>query len=229
MQQFLISIIIIGLTVALYLVMRRLYSKYSYSFLLPLLTTTIIIIVLLSMFHLSYETYMIGGQWINGLLSPAVVALAYPLYKQRKTLLKQLVPILGGILVGIFVGMVSGVVLAKSLGVSKGLLLSVIPKSITTPVAIQVSSEIGGIPSMTIVFVMIAGLSGAVLGPLVFKWSRITSPLGRGLAFGSASHAIGTSKAKEFGEIEVSTSSVSMTLSAILGSSFGTVVAWFFQ
>lgn len=229
MQQFLISIIIIVLTVVMYQMMTRLYLKYTFAFLLPLLTTTIVIIALLSMLQLSYETFMIGGEWINQLLSPAVVALAYPLYMQRKTLKKKFVPILGGVLVGVLVGMLSGVVLAESFGVTKELLLSVIPKSITTPVAIQVVSEIGGIPSMTIVFVMIAGLSGAVLGPFVFKWSRITSPLGRGLAFGSASHAIGTSKAKEFGELEVSASSVSMTLSAILGSGLGTVVAWFFQ
>lgn len=229
MQQFLVSIIIVVLTVGIYLLMNRLYMKYSYSFLLPLLTTTIVIIMVLSVFQLPYETYMIGGEWINQLLGPAVVALAVPLYNQRKTLLQKLVPIVVGVIMGSIVGMGSGVLLAKSLGVSNHLILSIIPKSITTPVAIQVSTAFGGIPSMTIVFVLLAGLTGAVLGPLVFKWFRITSPLGRGMAFGSASHAIGTSKAKEFDELTVSISSVSMTLSAILGSSFGTVVAWVFH
>lgn len=228
MQQFLVSIIIVVLTVGMYLVMNRLYLKYSFAFLLPLLTTTIAIIVLLSVFQLSYETYMIGGEWINQLLGPAVVALALPLYKQRKTLIGQLFPIVGGVLMGLVVGMISGVLLAEILGVSHDLILSIIPKSITTPVAIQVASAIGGIPSMTIVFVLLAGLTGAVLGPTIFKWFRITSPLGRGMAFGSASHAIGTSKAKEFDELTVSISSVSMTLSAILGSSFGTMVVWLF-
>lgn len=228
MQQFVVSIIMVALTVGMYLLMNRLYLKYSFAFLLPLLTTTITIIVLLSVFQLSYETYMIGGEWINQLLGPAVVALALPLYKQRKTLVSQLVPIVGGVLIGLMVGMISGVLLAEVLGVSQDLILSVIPKSITTPVAIQVASSIGGIPSLTIVFVLLAGLTGAVLGPVIFKWFRITSPIGRGIAFGSASHAIGTSKAKEFDELTVSISSVSMTLSAILGSSFATMVVWLF-
>ncbi|SHP72873.1 Holin-like protein CidB [Mycobacteroides abscessus subsp. abscessus] len=229
MQQFLVSIIIVVVTVSMYLLMNRLYLKYSFAFLLPLLTTTIAIIVILSVLQLSYETYMIGGEWINHLLGPAVVALAIPLYKQRKTLMGQLVPIVGGVVMGLAVGMVSGVLLAEVLGVSQNLILSIIPKSITTPVAIQVTTAIGGIPSMTIVFVLLAGLTGAVLGPTVFKWFRVTSQLGRGMAFGSASHAIGTSKAKEFDELTVSISSVAMTLSAILGSSFATLVVWLFN
>ncbi|MFC0475796.1 LrgB family protein [Robertmurraya beringensis] len=229
MQQFLVSIIIVVLTVAMYLLMNRLYLKYSFAFLLPLLTTTIAIIVILSVLQLSYETYMIGGEWINHLLGPAVVALALPLYKQRKTLMGKLVPIVGGVVMGLVVGMVSGLLLAEVLGVSQNFILSIIPKSITTPVAIQVTTAIGGIPSMTIVFVLLAGLTGAVLGPTIFKWFRITSQLGRGMAFGSASHAIGTSKAKEFDELTVSISSVAMTLSAILGSSFATLVVWLFN
>jgi len=172
---------------------------------------------------------MIGGEWINHLLGPAVVALALPLYKQRKTLMGKLVPIVGGVVMGLVVGMVSGLLLAEVLGVSQNFILSIIPKSITTPVAIQVTTAIGGIPSMTIVFVLLAGLTGAVLGPTIFKWFRITSQLGRGMAFGSASHAIGTSKAKEFDELTVSISSVAMTLSAILGSSFATLVVWLFN
>lgn len=217
------------LTVGMYLLMNRLYLKYSFAFLLPLLTTTIAIIVILSVLQLSYETYMIGGEWINHLLGPAVVALAIPLYKQRKTLMGQLVPIVGGVVMGLVVGMVSGVLLAEVLGVSQNLILSIIPKSITTPVAIQVTTAIGGISSMTIVFVLLAGLTGAVLGPTVFKWFRVTSQLGMGMAFGSASHAIGTSKAKEFDELTVSISSVAMTLSAILGSSFATLMVWLFN
>lgn len=228
MQQFLVSIIIVVLTVGMYLLMNRLYLKYSFAFLLPLLTTTIAIIVILSVFQLSYETYMIGGEWINHLLGPAVVALALPLYKQRKTLMGQLVPIVGGVVMGLLVGMVSGVWLAEVLGVSQNLILSIIPKSITTPVAIQVTKAIGGFSSMTIVCVLLAGLTGAVLGPTIFNWFRITSQLGRGMAFGSASHAIGTSKAKEFDELTVSISSVAMTLSAILGSSFATLIVWLF-
>ncbi|AEN90029.1 YxaC [Priestia megaterium WSH-002] len=209
--------------------MAKVYVRFSYPILIPVLTTTIFVILLLLAFHISYDEYMIGGKWINSLLGPAVVALAYPLYKQREMLVKYSVPIIGGVFVGLFAGMISGLVFAEVFGVDRSLILSIIPKSITTPVAIQIATGLGGVPSMTVVFVMIAGFSGVILGPLLLKWIRIKSSLGKGIALGSASHALGTSKAFEYGELTVSMSSVSMTLSAVLGSVFGPIVVWLFQ
>ncbi|MEN3153238.1 LrgB family protein [Priestia aryabhattai] len=229
MQEFFIAVFIIVATVALYLVMAKVYVRFSYPILIPVLTTTIFVILLLLTFHVSYDEYMIGGKWINSLLGPAVVALAYPLYKQREMLVKYSVPIIGGVFVGLFAGMISGLVFAEVFGVDRSLILSIIPKSITTPVAIQIATGLGGVPSMTVVFVMIAGFSGVILGPLLLKWIRIKSSLGKGIALGSASHALGTSKAFEYGELTVSMSSVSMTLSAVLGSVFGPIVVWLFQ
>ncbi|OVE37171.1 hypothetical protein CCZ20_11635 [Priestia aryabhattai] len=229
MQEFFIVVFIIVATVALYLVMAKVYVRFSYPILIPVLTTTIFVILLLLAFHVSYDEYMIGGKWINSLLGPAVVALAYPLYKQREMLVKYSVPIIGGVFVGLFAGMISGLVFAEVFGVDRSLILSIIPKSITTPVAIQIATGLGGVPSMTVVFVMIAGFSGVILGPLLLKWIRIKSSLGKGIALGSASHALGTSKAFEYGELTVSMSSVSMTLSAVLGSVFGPIVVWLFQ
>lgn len=229
MQEFFIAVFIIVATVALYLVMAKVYVRFSYPILIPVLTTTIFVILLLLAFHVSYDEYMIGGKWINSLLGPAVVALAYPLYKQREMLVKYSVPIIGGVFVGLFAGMVSGLVFAEVFGVDRSLILSIIPKSITTPVAIQIATGLGGVPSMTVVFVMIAGFSGVILGPILLKWIRIKSSLGKGIALGSASHALGTSKAFEYGELTVSMSSVSMTLSAVLGSVFGPIVVWLFQ
>lgn len=209
--------------------MAKVYVRFSYPILIPVLTTTILVILLLLAFHVSYDEYMIGGKWINSLLGPAVVALAYPLYKQREMLVKYSVPIIGGVFVGLFAGMISGLVFAEVFGVDRSLILSIIPKSITTPVAIQIATGLGGVPSMTVVFVMIAGFSGVILGPILLKWIRIKSSLGKGIALGSASHALGTSKAFEYGELTVSMSSVSMTLSAVLGSVFGPIVVWLFQ
>ncbi|ADE69139.1 LrgB family protein [Priestia megaterium] len=229
MQEFFIAVFIIVATVALYLVMAKVYVRFSYPILIPVLTTTIFVILLLLTFHVSYDEYMIGGKWINSLLGPAVVALAYPLYKQREMLVKYSVPIIGGVFVGLFAGMISGLVFAEVFGIDRSLILSIIPKSITTPVAIQIATGLGGVPSMTVVFVMIAGFSGVILGPLLLKWIRIKSSLGKGIALGSASHALGTSKAFEYGELTVSMSSVSMTLSAVLGSVFGPIVVWLFQ
>jgi predicted murein hydrolase (TIGR00659 family) len=228
-QEFFIAVFIIIATVALYLVMAKVYVRFSYPILIPVLTTTVFIILLLFAFHVPYDKYMIGGKWINSLLGPAVVALAYPLYKQREMLVKYSIPIIGGVFVGLFAGMISGLVFAEVFGIDRSLILSIIPKSITTPVAIQIATGLGGVPSMTVVFVMIAGFSGVILGPLLLKWIRIKSSLGKGIALGSASHALGTSKAFEYGELTVSMSSVSMTLSAVLGSVFGPIVVWLFQ
>ncbi|ASN04650.1 LrgB family protein [Virgibacillus necropolis] len=229
MQQTVYAIIMILLTVGVFLVMRRLYIRFPFQLLLPMLTSTVLIISILLLFHISYEDYMVGGEWINTFLGPAVVSLAYPLYKQRKVLVTYIFPILSGVFAGICSAMVSGLLFAKVLGVDRSLILSLIPKSITTPVAIQVSSVIGGVPSITVVFVMIAGFTGVILGPFIFKWTRIQSSLGRGIAFGSASHAIGTSKAFEYGELTVSMSSVAMTLSAIFGSVIGPLFVWLFH
>ncbi|ASB72162.1 MULTISPECIES: LrgB family protein [Bacillus] len=229
MQQACIAIIIILLTVAAYLAMVKLYKRFPLPFLIPVLTTTILIVAVLMIFHVSYEGYMIGGKWINSLLGPAVVALAYPLYKQWHIIVKYCVPILGGVLVGLCMGMISGLIFAEAFGIDHDLLLSILPKSITTPVAIQIAAGLGGVPSMTVVFVMIAGFSGVILGPLFLKWLRIRSSLGQGIALGSASHALGTSKALEYGELAVSMSSVSMTLCAVLGSFFCPLVVWLFH
>ena len=149
MQQVLFAFCMILLTVVAYFAMTQLYKRYSYSFLIPILTATILIIVILLVLHIPYKNYMIGGQWINSLLGPAVVALAYPLYKQRHFLMNHLFTILGGVLIGAISGMVSVGLLAKILGINHTLILSIIPKSLTTPVAIEVARGLGGNASMS--------------------------------------------------------------------------------
>ncbi|WP_085522823.1 LrgB family protein [Tuberibacillus sp. Marseille-P3662] len=224
MAKTLMAVIIILLTITIYLCMNRIYQRFHLPFLIPALTTTLAIIVILVCFQVPYQTYMIGGHWINLLLGPAVVALAYPLYKQRKALVQHFLPILGGVLVGSIVGIMSGLLFAKSLGIAHKLILSLLPKSVTTPVAMQIASGIGGAPSLTAVFVMIAGFTGVTLGPYILNWFRISTFLGQGIAFGSASHAIGTSKAFEYGEDTASMSSVAMTLSAVSAAILGPLV-----
>lgn len=225
-MEFIIAISVIILTVIIYLIMTKLYAYFKYSFFIPLLTTSLIIIGILLVFNIPYETYMLGGNWINQLLGPAIVALAYPLYSQRHFILKYISPIIGGVVVGSIVGIVSGILLGKLFSISKTLILSVVPKSITTPVAIQITSEIGGIPSLTVIFVLIAGFTGMILGPMIFKWFNIHSFLGKGISLGSGSHVIGTSKAIEYGELTASMSSVSMTLSAVVGSILAPIIVW---
>ncbi|MFS0690575.1 LrgB family protein [Sporosarcina sp. 179-K 8C2 HS] len=229
MQQGPLAICMILITVIAYLAMAKIYKRYTYSVLIPVLTATTIIIIILSLFHIPYESYMSGGQWISSLLGPSVVALAYPLYKQRRFLLDHLAPIIGGVFVGASSGMVSVVLLAKIFGVNHSLTLSLIPKSLTTPIAIEVAKGLGGDASLAVVAVMIAGIFGAIVAPSIFQLLRVHSPMGRGIALGSASHAIGTAKAAEYGELTFSMSSVTMALCAIIGSVLGPIVVWVFH
>lgn len=225
-MKILLAIGFVLMNVLIYLVMSMLYKRYRLPVLLPALTATFTVVVLLMGFHISYETYMIGGDWINRLLGPAVVSLAYPLYKQRHVLWKNLPAVLGGTVTGLLVGMFSGLLLAAGLGFSKLYVLSILPKSITTAVAIQISSNLGGDSSLTSVFVMIAGFTGAIGGPYIIKLFRIRGESGIGIGLGTASHALGTAKALEYGEQSVSMSSVAMTVCAIVGSIAGPFVAW---
>ncbi|WP_050615129.1 LrgB family protein [Bacillus testis] len=225
----LLAILFIAATVLVFLLCKKIYFRYTIPLLLPILTTTFILVLLLVLFHIPYKTYMIGGQYINMMLGPAVVSLAFPLYKQRKTIAKYMVPIIGGVVTGVVGGMLSGILLGHAAGLTRNLLVSIMPKSLTTPVAVQVATSLGGVPAMTALFVMIAGLSGAIFGPYILRFFRIESLLGKGIALGSASHALGTTKAAEYGELPFSMSSVAMTLSAIMGSIIGPVLIWMMQ
>ncbi|MGX2962039.1 LrgB family protein (plasmid) [Peribacillus sp. JNUCC 23] len=229
MQQVFFAFCMILLTVVVYLAMSKLYKRYAYPFLLPILTTTTVIIIILVMLHIPYNNYMVGGQWVTSLLGPAVVALAYPLYKQRRFLMNYLFTIVGGVLIAAISGMVSVGLLAKLLGINHTLILSIIPKSLTTPVAIEVAEGLGGNASMAIFGVMIAGIFGAIIAPTIFKFMKVHSPIGRGIALGSNAHAMGTSKAAEYSELTFSMSSVAMTLCAIIGTFLGPIIVWLFH
>lgn len=218
--------VIVLITVGIYLLMSMIYRRFRIPVLMPALTATFTVVVLLLYFQIPYDTYMIGGQWINLLLGPAVVSLAFPLYRQRHVLARNLPIILGGTLVGLLVGMFSGIFLAILLGFPKLYVLSLLPKSITTPVAIQISSNLGGESSLTSIFVMVAGFTGAIGGPFILKLFRVTDPVGLGIGLGTASHALGTAKALEYGEESVSMSSVAMTVCAIAGSCAAPLVVW---
>lgn len=217
----------IGLTIGLFLILRYLYIRYPFSFLHPVLTTTTIICLLLVAFNIPYTRYMEGGRWIEELLGPCVVALAYPLYNQRKTMLRYKKVILLSVTSGLITAMGSIILFAKLFLVEEEMLYTLIPKSITTPVALKLSETMSGIPSLTAVFVMVAGFSGIIIGPVVMKLTRIDLPLGKGLALGSASHALGVAKSTEYGELALSMASVSMTLSAILGALVGPILILF--
>ncbi len=220
MTKLAIGLITILLTFVVYLLSRKFYQRFPTPFTIPLLIGTLVIVFLLAASGISYDTYMVGGKWISELLGPTVVALAYPLYKHRIVLKTYFIPLSVGVTIGAFLGVFSGELLAKWFGIEEILIYSVIPKSVTTPVAMEVASTLGGIPALAAIFVMIAGISGSIFGPITLKFFHIDHVIGKGVGLGSAAHAIGTSKALEYGELEGAISSVSMTLSAIIVSFF---------
>ncbi|WP_127540841.1 LrgB family protein [Paenibacillus illinoisensis] len=220
MSTFIIGIAMIALTMALYIPATHLYKRIKWPILMPVLTTTAVIVVILLITGIKLDTYMLGGKWIQDLLGPAVVSLAFPLSKHMDVLKRNVIPILGGTLGGSIVGMFTGASVALLLGYPKDIVIALLPKSVTTPVAIQLADQAGGNASFTSLFVMIAGFSGILLGPLMMKWIRIKDNSAYGIGLGSASHALGMARSFEYGENAVALSSVSMIVSAITGSLF---------
>ncbi|WP_332647857.1 LrgB family protein [Lysinibacillus sp. 54212] len=218
MQQVLLGLAVIVSTVVLFIAMQKLYEKYSHPFLLPILTVTIITVIILLLFNIPYDTYMEGGQWIQNMLGPAVVALAFPLYNQRALIFKYKYSIVTSLVVGMLSGLISVFTLLKLVGASEDFLLTALPKSLTTPVAMQVSESIHGIAPLTAVLVMVAGFTGAIFGPFLYKLAKIDTAISRGVSMGSASHGVGLTKLKEYSEEDLSIGSLSMGLSAVLGA-----------
>ncbi|MGA3677689.1 LrgB family protein [Lysinibacillus agricola] len=210
-------IVVIG-TIVLFVLFTKLYQRFPHPLMIPLVTTTIVSVIILLVFNVPYSTYMEGGEWLQKMLGPAVVALAYPLYNQRTIIIKYKYSILSGIFIAMITGLVTIFVMLKWIGVNDTWMLTALPKSLTTPVGMQVSETIGGIPPLTAVFVMLAGFVGAIIGPLVIKYGNIDSAVSRGVAVGSASHGVGLVKLREYGEQELSVGSLSMGLSAIIGA-----------
>ncbi len=217
-MNIIIAILSIAATIGLFFSMLTLYKKWTYPIFLPILTCTIIISCVLIFFDIPYDTYMLGGEWIQKILGPAVVALAIPLYNQRELIFKYKFSIVVSVVVAMIAGLVSVVALLLLFKASDPFILSAIPKSITTPVAMEVSSVIGGVAPLTAVLVMIAGFAGAIFGPLLYRIFNIDTAISRGVAMGSASHGVGISKLKEYDEKTLSIGSLAMGLSAVIGS-----------
>lgn len=218
---------IIG-TILVYHGMSHFYKRFHFPLLVPIATTTFILITFLLLFSIPYDTYMIGGKWIDKLLGPAVVALAYPLYQNRSALKQYFTPIFLGVFSGTTTGILTGIYLAKLFSIDLKTLLSLTTKSVTSPVAIDISKMIGGIPTLAVVYVMVAGISGAMFGPLFLKMVNVNHYIGVGIGFGTASHGIGTAKALEIGKREGAISSVSMILSAIYAAILCPIIVRFF-
>ena len=189
------------------------YKKTKFPLFNPLLIATIIVIGFLKIFNIDFDTYNQGGQFINIFLGPATIVLAVPLYKNLNLLKKNFLPIISGIFVGTLVSVLS---ISFFLGLDNTLTVSLLSKSVTTPIGIEITNTLGGVTSITVLAIILSGIIGAIVGPTVFKILRINSPIARGISLGTASHAVGTSKALEIGEQEGAMSSLSIGVAGII-------------
>ena len=207
--------LLLTLTFGAFALFKALQKRTGWVLLNPILLTMFTVILFLKLTGISYETYQEGGKLIEFWLKPAIVALGVPLYLQLEMIKKQWLPILLSQLVGCLVGLVSVILIAKGLGASPEVICSLAPKSVTTPIAMEVSEATGGIPSLSAAVVILVGLFGAVLGFKVMDFGHIKSPIAQGLSMGTASHAIGTSTAMDISGKYGAYASLGLTLNGI--------------
>lgn len=188
------------LTISVYLFSIKISNKFKNPLLNPLLLTTIIIIGILLVFKIPLSYYELGGNYIKFFLGPATVVLALPLYRQLHLLKKHFIPIIIGIIIGSLSSLICVFLLARLLHLDLKILISLLPKSITTPIGISISEAYGGIVSLTITAIVITGITGSITAPWILKIANIKNDVAKGIAIGTASHAVGTSKAIEMGE-----------------------------
>ena len=195
---------------------KFIFNKTKLAIFNPLLIATIIVMGFLNIFHITVVDYMLGGNLIVFFLAPATVVLAIPLFQQIDLLKKHFIPIIGGGIVGAVVAILSVIILGKLLGIDHQLLVSFMPKSITTPIGIELSKMLGGIPSITVFAIIITGITGNVTAPFIYSIFRIKNPIAKGLGLGISSHAVGTSRAIEMGKVEGAMSALSIVIAGIL-------------
>ncbi len=207
---------LLAITFGLFCLSKLLQKKTGWVLLNPILLAIALLICFLKATDISYEKYYEAGSLVEFWLKPAVVALGVPLYLQLKMIKKQLMPIVISQLAGCIIGLVSVTVIAKALGASPEVVMSLAPKSVTTPIAMEVSNAVGGIPSLTAAVVIVVGLFGAIFGFKVLQVGHVGSPIAQGLSMGTASHAVGTSRAMEVSGKYGAYASLGLTLNGIL-------------
>ena len=182
----------------------------------PLLISIVIVIVFLLIFRVDYDSYNKSAQYLSYLLTPATVSLAIPLYRQMDMLKKNLGAILLAVLAGVIASMGSILVLSVAFGLTHPQYVTLLPKSITTAIGMGISEELGGNVTISVAVIIVTGVFGNMIIETICRLFRIKNPISKGLAAGTASHAIGTAKAMEMGEIEGSMSSLAIVVSGLI-------------
>lgn len=204
------------LTIAIYLLALRLYRLVKTPWLNPLLVTLVALCSLLLAMDVSYQHYQQQAHWLSDLLQLAVVALGVPLYQQMTALRRKLPAIMLLLLIATLLAVSGSLLLGLLIGAGQEIALSLAPKSVTTPVAVIISQQIGGQPALSALAVIVTGIVGAISGPWWMRWLKIESAAAQGLAMGTACHALGTARILEEGAEQGAYSALAMVVSAAL-------------
>lgn len=205
-----IVISIVGYEIGIYL-----KKKFKMAIFNPLLVSIIFVICILLVFRIDYESYNLSAKYLSYLLTPATVSLAIPLYQQLSLLKEHVLAILCGILSGVLTSLCSVWALSLVFRLSHEEYVTLLPKSITTAIGMGISDELGGYVTITVAVIIITGVLGNMCAESICKMAHITDPIAKGIAIGTSSHAIGTARAIEIGEIEGAMSSLSIVISGI--------------
>lgn len=224
MEQYTQSIFFgIGLTLGAYLIGAALKQRFKLSLFNPLLISNILVIAILLLSNTDYAVYMKGGQYINYLLTPATVCLAVPLYEKLAVLRANLKAILIGTAAGVLTSLLMALVFSILFGFTHTEYVTILPKSITSPIGFGLAEELMGNPAITVALIVITGIFGNLIAEPVVKLLHLKSPVSVGIAIGTSAHVIGTTKAMEMGETEGAMSSLAITVAGLM-----TVFAAFF-
>ena len=205
----------IVLTLAAFLIGIKIQKKTGSALCNPLVIAIVLCMAVLTVLRIPLEDYRAGGDIINLFIGPATAVLALNIYNQRKVLKQYFVPVLVGCVLGSLTSVGSVALLCRAFGLDKAVTAALLPKSVTTPIALGIAEGRGGIAAITMVAVLITGLIGAVAAPAFAKWFRVENPVAQGLAIGACSHALGTTKALEIGELQGAMSGIAIGVCGI--------------
>lgn len=229
MKDFFTDSVYFGVVISLaaYEIGRLLKRRFHLAVFNPLLVAILLVIAALCLMGVDYESYYGGAKYLSYLLTPATVCLAVPLYEQAALLKRHFRALAAGIASGVLASFASILILSKLFQLTHAQYVTLLPKSITTAIGMGVSQELGGTVTITVAVIIVTGIFGNVMAEGLFKLLRIQNPVAKGLALGTAAHAIGTAKAMEIGEVEGAMSSLAITVCGILTASAASFFAQF--
>ncbi|MBK9712508.1 MAG: LrgB family protein [Kouleothrix sp.] len=217
----------LAMTLAVYQVAYQIYRRMRFAPIFnPVLIAVVLLVALLTITGTPYQRYFDGAQFVHFLLGPATVSLAIPLYSSYGTLRRRLGPVAGALLVGSLTGVLSAGLIGRALGLAPQTLLSMLPKSVTTPIAMGISEQLGGLPSLTAVLVILTGIVGSIVGPRALDLLRVEDDSVRGFALGIASHGIGTARSLQISEEAGAFAGLAMGLNGAVTTLLAPLLVW---